>query len=72
MDLSEFQVKNGDACLICGLDCYTIGVMVHEKRNRSCSTGEDERSSQTQATWQRVKRQVDIRRDITVCHIKQK
>ncbi|WVZ18451.1 hypothetical protein V8G54_005773 [Vigna mungo] len=55
--LDSLQVKNEDACLICGLDCCVIGVMVHEKRNRGCSVGEDERSSQAQATWQRVKRE---------------
>ncbi|KAG2391293.1 uncharacterized protein HKW66_Vig0129460 [Vigna angularis] len=43
----SLQVKNGDACLICGLGCCAIGVMVHEKRNRDCSAGEDERSSST-------------------------
>ncbi|KAG2406485.1 uncharacterized protein HKW66_Vig0057410 [Vigna angularis] len=64
-------VKNGDACLICGLGCCTIGVMVHEKRSRGCSVREDEQSFQAQATWQRVKRQAGIRRDLVVCHIKQ-
>ncbi|KAG2380793.1 uncharacterized protein HKW66_Vig0201650 [Vigna angularis] len=44
------QVKNGDACLICGLGCCMIGVMVHEKRNYDCSVREDEQSFQAQAT----------------------
>ncbi|KAG2371124.1 uncharacterized protein HKW66_Vig0212980 [Vigna angularis] len=72
LDLSEFQVKNGDACLICGLGCCAIGVMVYEKRNCGCSVGEDELSSQAQAMWQTVKRQAGIRRGLSVCHIKQK
>ncbi|KAG2398730.1 uncharacterized protein HKW66_Vig0087890 [Vigna angularis] len=54
------RVKNGDACL----GCCAIGVMVHEKRNCGCSAREDERSSQAQTTWQRVKRQADIRRGL--------
>ncbi|KAG2410296.1 uncharacterized protein HKW66_Vig0009610 [Vigna angularis] len=40
-------VKNEDACLIYGLGCCAIGVMVHEKRNRDCSAREDERNSST-------------------------
>ncbi|KAG2405499.1 uncharacterized protein HKW66_Vig0047540 [Vigna angularis] len=54
-------VKNGDACLICGLGYCAIGVMVHEKRNRDCSVGEDERSSSTsnvaeseEASWHKT------------------
>ncbi|BAT74100.1 hypothetical protein VIGAN_01169800 [Vigna angularis var. angularis] len=54
-------VKNGDACLIYGLGCCAIGVMVHEKRNRDCSAGEDERSSSTsnvaeseEASWHKT------------------